>query len=455
MELLKKHLIVVISAAVAVIALVVLFLGRAKVSRAQGLLEEAAAAAETIEQLRKGVQVETEPGKIERVILTEPVLEKFKEADLKKKDQSFDALRETLAINIGRDPETGKIKRMPLIEGVFPEPVNDAKRYVFRARYKEAIQELLDTLQAGVPPTVEDAQAEREKLERLLGLTALEYTPEELTAWAWEEAATKRAKSIKIYADRDSLDVIEEVYHSPTGGPPSTEEMWWAQLSLWLQQDIIAAIAQMNKDAGHVGESPVKRLVKIRIQHGYQFLDSLGETSFYGLPSGKEFEESFSGISPNKFYDITRFRLEVIIDVTQIPQLVDAMYRQGHYLLYQWEIESDQGQPIEQRGGRRELEDYRYGSSPVVTLISNWEAFLIRDFYMWGIVNYDIDQETSKLVVTLYDGKKVTLPDKESREGLKGLMPTDIRKVLLGEEEEEEGTGLPRRAGRRAPRRTR
>ena len=78
---------------------------------------------------------------------------------------------------------------------------------------------------------------------------------------------------------------------------------------------------------------------------------------------------------------------------------------------------------------------YDYGTAaPVVELTTYWETYLLSDFYHWGIVGYDLNKETNKPVLVMYDGKRVEVESIEKRDNLKGLMPKMIRAALSGED---------------------
>jgi len=462
MDILRKYAVIVISGAISVLALVGIGLGASRFSAAQSRLDQAKIVQERINSADQGVKVKTAEGTVKHIIPTEKLLEKFRTVAAARLFETVRTRREALRRNIGYDPTTGKTKRQVLLKGIFPNPTGAAS-YGFCRAYREAIQALLGQLNAGSPPTQEDIANHLEQLHRVLGFhaelskpsgasdqgAAISLTDEDKRLHAKQQAAMDKAKSITIYAGINSLDVLSDVCATESGRPHGLDMMWWAQMSLWIQQDIVAAVAELNESADNVLSAPVKRLVKIGIQHGYSMSPASGG-GFYGLVDRSDRGLSFAGIEANEFYDVMSFDLDMVIDVRQIPLLIDAIYRQGHYLVYQWDIEAEKTEQSEQRRSSRGDQNhlYRYGSDPIVRFTSSWQTYLFRDFYHWGIVDYKEVDDQGNFVVQLYDCNTVVVPDFDRRKGVKGLeglMPETIRVELTGGET----TQSPRRPLRR------
>ena len=270
------------------------------------------------------------------------------------------------------------------------------------------------------------------------GLSGLgnKSSDEELQTLAIEMAANKRASSIKVYCGVNDLDIISDCY-TASGIAPSVDSMWWAQLSVWLQQDIASAIAEVNASAKDVTESVVKRILAVQMMHGY-----LLSNGFVGMDN-TTLPESFTGMESTDQYDMLHFGLTLVIDARRIPEFLDAMYKQNHYVLYSWKIEEmDESSTGKRSRGQANTADlYQYGAAPIVKLTTYWEGYLLRDFYHWGIIGYDLNKETGKPVLVMYDGKRKEVDDIEDRENLAGLMPKSIREALTDDSEESSGRG--------------
>jgi hypothetical protein len=463
MDFVKKNLIMVISAAVAVLAIVLIIMGIFKVSGVKEELAEAQTQLSTIDDLSRGVSVPLPDGQQKNLIPTEKVVEQIKELSAKSKAQGLKLLERSLKESIGYDAKTGEIKRKLLVDGIFPSPVSDAQPWKFQKQYHTAIQDILKTMKAGAIPNEKDVKDEEESVAQDLGFlmddmaqtdsragagntrasrrgqgaqSSFDQT-DKLKVWAVVSAARKRSESIKVYCDQSNLDVINEVYTSTGGTPPAVESMWWAQLSLWLQQDMADAVAQANSEAKNVTESVVKRITKVDLMHGYVLKDGFVGSETSQLP------ESFTGMASGTYYDVVRMSMITVVDARRIPEFIDAMYKQGHYVLYSWSVcdlkEASQSSGTSSSYGNIKADDlYEYGSAPVVQLTTYWETYLLSDFYHWGIVGYDLDKKSNKPVLVMYDGKRQEVESAESRENLKGLMPKTIRDALSGEGQQQQ-----------------
>lgn len=455
MDFIKKNLIVIVSALVGVLSLVAIFIGASRVSGNQELLAQAGQYLETISSIEKGVPVTTPDGKLVNLIPTSESVEKLKQVARVYKAQGYDALQDALRINIGYDKKTKKTRRQLIMDGIFPEPTSQDKPYKFRKAYRDAIAQLLKKLDAGSAPTEEDIERNLEIVAQDMGFLASETaknkgeksggkkddTEDDLEQSAYQKAIIEQAKKIKVYCDRDALDIIDEAYDISTGQPPLLEEMWWAQQSLWLQSDIVNAIAQSNSSAKDVTESVVKRILDIKMMHGYITEDgSFAGTDDPGLP------ESFTGMNSTKYYDIVRFSVSIIIDVTKIPSFIDEMYKQNYYTMYLCGIESVN---TEKKGSMQGEDLYYYGPAPVVKFTSYWETYLLRDFYHWGIIGYSVDKKTGYSFLILYDGSKHKVKNIEDRTGLKGLMPKPIRDLISGQEQKDKGVRTKKKRRKR------
>jgi hypothetical protein len=481
MDFVKKHLLMLISAAVAVLALVILFLGISRLEGTKEVLNKAQDLAKRVEDILAGVPVQTADGRTIKLIPTEKTIEEMKKLEIVYKEQGYSALQKALHENVGYDPAKKTLRRQLLLDGVFPKPVSDDRPFKFPQKYKEAIDGLLPGIQAGGVPTAKDIAEEREILAQEEGLMTpgtsanekpkptpasvrrgFEAQPAESAGQAGSEldnkavalAAGKKADKIKVYCDSiAALDVIQNLYARTEGTPPGVELMWWAQLSYWIQSDILNAIAQANASAKNVRESVVKRILSVQVAHGYQLVTEDGRTTFVGANDIQSPSLNFTNLASDKFYDIVRFQVNLIIDARKIPQWIDAMYKQSHCLLYMWNIQAMDSSDVRGESGSGSMpvgggmggpnfggttvpqagSVYQYGSSPVVRLKTWWEAYLLRDFYHWGIVGYGIDKATEKSFVSLYNGKKQELESIDLRTGLDGLMPKTIRQALGSE----------------------
>ena len=197
-----------------------------------------------------------------------------------------------------------------LMPNFFPQPNLNAK-HRFREEYRKSLEALYDRLRAGTIPTPDEVADQERRLkeeasgnaDRNFGMDATEaarsgaatgppvteaestsasglVSPEHARKDPYILACLSKAHTIYCYAippaalEASSLDVTDAVYQD-TGVAPDVKDCWYAQLSLWVQQDVVDAIMRVNKaaadrieqsgEAPWVGTLPVKELISLRV----------------------------------------------------------------------------------------------------------------------------------------------------------------------------------------------
>ncbi len=195
-------------------------------------------------------------------------------------------------------------------------------------------------------------------------------------------AQVAKAKSILCYYDEGSF------HHSPLeylDAEPTAEEMWYAQVVAWVQEDVVEAIKELNDaavqatdDDACVEHVPVKRVVFLRVR-GYQGAGPQGFIPFperggAGAVNVPPPGPSLTGRKSNEQYDVVRFVVSVVIDQRDILQLIDRISRVNFYqclsasyeaLVYQQEM----------------AQGYFYGTDPVVRATFEFEGYMAREVY--------------------------------------------------------------------------
>ncbi len=192
------------------------------------------------------------------------------------------------------------------------------------------------------------------------------------------EMLTERARQAHIYADTNIYSPafpFQVGQWSLTTGLPTLEQIWEGHLELWVQQDIVKAIAKANHvedPKRSIIEAPVKRLISITVIPGYVGITSQGGMNVqgadrsnaagmgmgYGMPGmgmdmgygdmgmpgmgstdstptvsagspdeplGVNFYLSPSGRYSNAIYDVKHARVVMIVDYQQLPELFNAI----------------------------------------------------------------------------------------------------------------------------------
>ena len=333
--------------------------------------------------------------------------------------------------------------RPMIVEDLFPNP-NRTRDLPFTAReaYRRQFTAMLGAfvpggnetrLNAGSPPEAQTigaalAELEREFRRQYIGLTdAAEggsLTEDQLEDLREEkrelliDMIRQRAQDIHIYAETDpesaAFPFVRNQELLTITGAPSPSLLWEAQLELWIMQDIVDAIAELNEvdnpDAS-VAISPVKRLLALEVLPGYVGVHTKGAIAGgtlttggreaaapmrfedFGTPRDRDRERdepespreaegvyerpSFtppdnpdrrlpaafaytpSGRISNALYDVRHARLDVVVDFRRLPDVINAISHNNFMTVLQLELTD-----IDEFDALRE--GYFYGSGDCV-----------------------------------------------------------------------------------------
>lgn len=196
-----------------------------------------------------------------------------------------------------------------------------------------------------------------------------------------EKMRRERAEQYKIYLDPDAIDIAGNL------GPDVTkqatpEQMWYAQNMLWIDQDVCAAIAQINAKAQNIMDAPVKQLLKISIDDTdkqYITISNSGAptsgdsavTLTDDMIAGKAFAVSETGRVSNPVYDVIHFRVEMNVDARKVPEIVAQLQRGRLITVFTCDTNSVDARSAVDQG-------YVYGEAPVVNLKMMCEELFMR-----------------------------------------------------------------------------
>ncbi|HVL38645.1 MAG TPA: hypothetical protein VM328_04555 [Fimbriimonadaceae bacterium] len=264
----------------------------------------------------------------------------------------------------------------PMIEGLFPEPKTSNALFNAQKAYVQAIRELYEALDASDTMTAEEMkeliQKEQDRYRASLfrpatgpdALTDAEVAEgNRLVAERVQRIIKERALEHHIYAPAVKLDLQgNEADQRPgpfqvdpwvwQGGRLKTESIWEGQMQLWIQQDLVQALRianRMDDPRASVIDQPVKVLKEIRVLPGYIGADEPSRSTSGGGGGGGEFASSapaavddaakeaalreglkpdpayLTGRKSNALYDVRHATMNVIIDYTRIPELLNAI----------------------------------------------------------------------------------------------------------------------------------
>ena len=287
-----------------------------------------------------------------------------------------------------------------------PDHIIYGVKPVYRLAFKQMLgpyrpESPLPTLDSGGPVDVHDLQEElrdlRETLIAQFGVEVKALLPQQ-TEMLDEtlrnraiEVIKGKAESIHIYAiqprpSRSALvrfpgdfpfDVDDWSEPDESGGDNKVEikDVWLGQVGFWMQQDIVEAIARVNRvddPQANVLNNPIKRLKQLSVIDGYTGIDNngalndkqLGNRSMMAMgmggmmgmrfpgmrgrgrgaaaatekpkaPSAKmqearklkeDFEVSHTGRRCNDNYDVRQINVVIIVDSRRVSEFLDVLH---------------------------------------------------------------------------------------------------------------------------------
>ena len=299
------------------------------------------------------------------------------------------ALDKRKKINKGMDREYGGVFAYAvernrhghglLADGLFPKPEDESLPWRARDLYRRSFEVMLKGywgelrteekvefargwglpfLDAGMPPTSQEVgQTLAAAKADLLGSGFSDSNVfdedliEEQTS-TLRELLLDRAGHYHIYAETniESRDFPFKIgAWSNANKTPEPYELWEGQLELWIQQDIVEAIARTNAiddPEASVLNAPVKHLIEVSVVPGYVGLHSVGGMdpamaraskgqSLYPAPEGGQrtdnpdqrqsdnFYVGPTGRVSNAVYDVRHARLVAVVEFERLNELME------------------------------------------------------------------------------------------------------------------------------------
>ncbi|MEE8385506.1 MAG: hypothetical protein V3S01_06290 [Dehalococcoidia bacterium] len=209
------------------------------------------------------------------------------------------AMQRYSAFHEGQDEDGNivQVLRRPLVANALPK-AKSAVRIEFKAAYKREFGDLYRRLRARGGPRLEEKMLQETQIEKVkqnqAGAGSWEpFRPSPASGAGREEspnrvlglmdllresadarAADEVARTIYMYAEEGAFGIHEL---ATSDIPPTPVEIWQAQMSLWIQQDIAAALARCNEkrveelrrqgvpEPFWVAQMPVKHLRELSI----------------------------------------------------------------------------------------------------------------------------------------------------------------------------------------------
>lgn len=399
LEVIKRYVFEIICGAAGAVGIVLILLGLRAMDSVQTQLAERQQLKSSIEQLARKPQ---------------PINEKSIEQENRR--------IEGIKANYDRVIEFAKRinKYEPLIEKAFPAPNLEQKKE-FQKAYRDQIAKWLSQLNAKQPPNQDDFDVQREQIKA--DMKARGELPDEkeggargataeLEELARVQASIKRAHEASIYASEYSFQ--DSPMSAPRGPmdqnlPPSDEQMWHAQLEVWVQQSVVDAIARVNGDAAKalteagqkawVGTLPIKELVSVQVSQ-YYLIDGQEAKNATGVRGqedrgGRGGGGGRGGSTPEKadrafppldwtkvftqnkstdLYELVQFSVRMVVDSRDIPKVISGLCENSFHTPLSVSYES-----IEPNTS---MTGMIYGDEPVVELTVDFETVFFSDLYL-------------------------------------------------------------------------
>ncbi len=284
----------------------------------------------------------------------------------------------------------------PLTGSAFPAS-SPAQRSEFKNAYQEEVNSWLTKLNAGDIPTSDDIAQMRDRIKedqnkrKELGLGSNE-DENALVSRPEVRASIAKAQSIYLYATEDSFHQSEVANRSESapmyvGRPPTLEQMWHAQLEVWVQRLIVDRIADINRKAASklsqegekpwVGNLPIKELVSIQSTKYYVTdtgtRSAAGRNKTHPEPPGNA-ETVFTQNKSNDLYELMQLTMVLVVDAEKIPAITAELCQDRFLTVLSVEYEAVEPNP--------EMNGKIYGDKPVVQLKLDMETQFFSEFYL-------------------------------------------------------------------------
>jgi hypothetical protein len=200
------------------------------------------------------------------------------------------------------------------------------------------------------------------------------------------------AKNSMVYVNPDAITIAPNV--GVVGTPPDPTVIWWAQVGLWVQDDLLKAVQEINTEARsdgskptNVTEAPIKRILKITVPPAFVGVtpmqpgqnaqpDPNAPSAPVADPNAavtKNTAASPTGRVNNGLFDVMQYDVDMDVEADQVPIILERLSR-GRLIdvIQVTSITALDTAPLAQAYG------YFYGNKPVVNLRFRCEELFMR-----------------------------------------------------------------------------
>ena len=204
-----------------------------------------------------------------------------------------------------------------------------------------------------------------------------------------------RAKTTSCYVSSASLDDRTAEVKVTKSAAELVQDMWYAQVALWLEEDIFGALGALNRkvakdlpvEAQWVAYLPVKRLIQFTMGN-YVGPAAGAAPAVPGMgmapapvaagagPGGDLLVAGSSAVftqrSSTPSVDVLRFQLRLVIDARRLLEVLEAISAAGFYTVLNVDFQEVVPQPGDY---------YIYGTGPIIEVVVLCEACFLRGSY--------------------------------------------------------------------------
>jgi len=306
-------------------------------------------------------------------------------------EQTLDEVLATQKVNVF----DGEVRQL-LVPDVLPKPKSPGDALNFKAAYRQAFTRLAERMHGRDRPKRSEIRAQQAVIDNRnqsagtgpknpwmadvpagTDSTNLEKKDHSLAKVLSESAEARAAeivaRGIYMYVDRNAM----RPHHMlRTDKVPDEIQIWHAQMSLWIQEDIATALARVNdrraselKAAGRdedvwVAHMPIKRLKVFRIR---------GWLGRGGSSNSGRFAESFTGQKNDKSKFIVPLQMDLVIEESALMEVLESLCSVGFYVPTQVLYSPVDIDPLQR--------DYIYGDDPVLLVTIDLEGYYLRKIF--------------------------------------------------------------------------
>jgi hypothetical protein len=197
-------------------------------------------------------------------------------------------------------------------------------------------------------------------------------------------AALRKAQSIYCYASRNQegtgRDCFSEKKIFPPNYPAKPADMWDAQVSLWIQEDVVESLARLNDETAEalraagkrpwVGNLPVKEVIEVSVS---KYIMSHLEQAGVSLTGS---DGVFTKTESNELYEVVHFTVILVVDARDIPAVIEAISKDKFHTLLNLRWEYNPSSLVSLR-----MDGKIYGPEPAVRLVMDFETVFFGDIY--------------------------------------------------------------------------